>query len=108
MAFELQNVVPWGRNLSEYTAMFRLTGADLNRHIISFGDGPASFNAEMTEQNRKVVSVDPLYVFPCDEIKQRIGETAGVVLEQARANENNFIWKNIRNVDDLGQVRIFY
>jgi hypothetical protein len=32
MAFELENVVPWGRSLREYVAMFALTVPDLQKN----------------------------------------------------------------------------
>jgi len=49
MAFELSKVVPWGRTLEEYKTMFKLSPEDLKTTIASFGDGPASFNVEMTK-----------------------------------------------------------
>ena len=105
MAFELKNVVPWGRNLDEYSRIFKLTDSDFTKRIISFGDGPASFNTEMTKLNRQVVSLDPIYQFTRDELKQRIVETKATILEQVRANTDKFVWKNIRNIIDLEQIR---
>jgi hypothetical protein len=106
MAFELKNVVPWGRSLEEYNKMFKLTNSDLNKRIISFGDGPASFNSEMTLLNKKVVSLDPIYQFTKAELKQRIDETKETVMEQMRANQEKFVWKSIKNVDELEQFRM--
>lgn len=106
MAFELKNVVPWGRSLEEYTKMFNLTNSDLNRRIISFGDGPASFNSEMYKLDKAVVSLDPIYQFNKAEIKQRIDETKETVIEQIRINKGNFVWKNIKNAEELEQVRM--
>ena len=60
MAFELKNIVPWGRTLDEYKRMFNLTEQDLSKKIISFGDGPASFNSEMNHLKKTVVSLDPI------------------------------------------------
>ena len=45
MAFTLENVVPWGRNLEEYTRMFELSDPDLDGRILGCAVGPASFNA---------------------------------------------------------------
>lgn len=106
MAFELQSVVPWGRNLDEYISMFDLGEADLDKAIIGFGDGPASFNAEMTRRGKRVVSVDPVYRFSAAELRTRIDETASVVLDQARQNMNNFVWTAIKDVDELARVRL--
>ncbi len=36
MAFKLENVVPWGRNMEEYRAMFRLSDTDLTTKIIDY------------------------------------------------------------------------
>ena len=44
MAFKLNSVVPWGRNMNEYRLMFQLEDADMEKKIAGFGDGPASLN----------------------------------------------------------------
>ena len=106
MAFELKSTVPWGRNLNEYRSMFKLTDDDLDKRIISFGDGPASFNFEMTGLNKNVVSIDPIYRFSTDELKQRIAETKDIVIEQIENNRGNFVWTHIRNVDELVKIRL--
>lgn len=106
MPFQLKNVVPWGRNLEEYSKIFKLTYFDFNSRIISFGDGPASFNFEMTKLNFHVVSLDPIYQFTKDELKQRIVETKETILEQTLANQNNFVWTNIKSIQELEQIRM--
>lgn len=106
MAFELKNVVPWGRTLAEYKAMFKLTDLDLNKQIISFGDGPASFNYEMTQLNKTVISLDPIYQFSKKDLKKRIAETKDIVMKQMRKNQDNFIWTSIKNVEELEQIRM--
>src|SRR5665647_2241589 len=106
MPFELKNTVPWGQNLEEYTKIFNLTEKDFQSKIISFGDGPASFNAEMTQLNIKVVSIDPIYQFGRTELKQRIAETKETVIEQTKSNVENFVWKNIRDVNHLETIRM--
>lgn len=102
----LENVVPWGRNLEEYQTMFALTAQDLCSPILGCGDGPSSFNAEVTEQNGFIVSIDPVYQFSKEEINQRILETAETILEQVELNKNNFVWKNIGSVKELENVRM--
>jgi SAM-dependent methyltransferase len=106
MAFELKSVVPWGRNLAEYQLMFNLTEADLGRRIISFGDGPAGFNAQMHELGRRVVSLDPIYQFSREELAGRIRETRDEVLAQVERNRANFVWTHIRDVADLENIRM--
>ncbi|MDJ1485937.1 SAM-dependent methyltransferase [Cytophagaceae bacterium YF14B1] len=106
MAFELENTVPWGRNLGEYKAMFNLTGSDLDKRIISFGDGPASFNCEMSQLNKSVVSIDPIYRFSTAELKGRIEQTKDTVMEQTRKNSENFVWTRIKSADELETIRL--
>jgi hypothetical protein len=45
LAVMLDQVVPWGRSLSEYVRMFDLSPADLQSRILDCAGGPASFNA---------------------------------------------------------------
>jgi hypothetical protein len=106
VGFQLSEVVPWGRSYDEYVAMFALTDADLQRCILGCGDGPASFNAVLTGRGGRVVSVDPLYQYSGDEIRQRIDETFCVVMEQTRKNTHEFVWTTITSVEELGRLRM--
>ena len=105
--FTLDQVVPWGRSFEEYRRMFALTDADLNRRIVGCGDGPASFNAEATRRGHRVVSCDPIYRFGCSQIQERIAATCDQVLDQTRANADEFVWADsIRSIEELGHVRM--
>ena len=104
--FQLEKVVPWGRSFDEYVAMFALESQDFGRRILGCGDGPASFNTELSTRGGRVVSVDPIYRFSVDEIAARIDETYPVVLEQTRRNADEFVWSHICSVEELGQVRM--
>jgi Methyltransferase domain len=106
MAFELNEVVPWGRNLDEYCAMFDLTETDRRVSILGCGDGPASFNVEGTARGMRVVSVDPLYQFRAAEISERIAATATQVAEQLRGNPDEFVWTHFTNADELIAARL--
>jgi hypothetical protein len=106
MAFRLKDIVPWGRNFSEYVAMFSLSDDNLTKPILGCGDGPASFNAELTKQGGTIVSVDPLYAFDVDDISKRIDETFAQVIQETRMNMNEFVWQNIRSIDELGKIRM--
>ncbi|UZR96155.1 SAM-dependent methyltransferase [Chondrinema litorale] len=105
MSFELKSVVPWGRTLMEYKQMFSLTPADLNKKIISFGDGPASFNKELTEQNGNCISIDPIYQFSKEQLETRFEEVREEILEQVKSNAKIFIWKIIKNIEELDLLR---
>ncbi|AQG79194.1 SAM-dependent methyltransferase [Spirosoma montaniterrae] len=106
MPFELSTTVPWGRNLNEYRAMFNLRDEDLNKRIVSVGDGPASFNAEMTQLRKNVVSIDPIYKFSTAELRQRIMETKDVVIEQTKNNLQKFVWTKIKTIEELATIRL--
>lgn len=106
MAFQLKDIVPWGRNFSEYVSMFALSDDDLSKSILGCGDGPASFNAEFTRRGGKIVSIDPLYTYDLDDISKRINETFDQVIQETRMNVNEFVWQNIRSVDELGKIRM--
>ncbi|MDS3862033.1 SAM-dependent methyltransferase [Thermosynechococcaceae cyanobacterium BACA0444] len=103
---KLEEVVPWGRTLEEYKLMFNLSEIDLNLKILGCGDGPASFNAEMTELGHSVVSIDPIYQFSTEQIEQRVRATYELVISQVKQNSSHYIWKNFENADELGKSRL--
>ena len=86
--------------------MFALTSADLQSRILGCADGPASFNAIRTQQGGSVVSCDPLYAFNASQIRSRIDETAGDILEQTRRNRDEFVWTSIQSLEELQRVRM--
>lgn len=106
MAFELSKVVPWGRTLEEYKLMFTLSEDDLKKSVASFGDGPASVNAEMKKLNYNVVSFDPIYAFTKEQLVGRIQETKDIVMEQTRKNKENFCWTTIKDLNELEKIRM--
>ena len=106
MPFILGNVVPWGRSFDEYVRMFSLTENELASRILGCADGPASFNSEMYRRGVRVVSVDPLYQYSSDEIRDRIEATFSQVIEQTKANKNNYKWETIPSVEALGEIRM--
>jgi hypothetical protein len=106
MAFQLDEIVPWGRSFDEYVRMFSLMDEDLEKRILGCGDGPASFNATMHRQGKHVVSVDPLYQFSADQIRGRIQKACQTVLEQLVANQSAYVWTVIRSPQELGRIRM--
>lgn len=106
MAFQLKDIVPWGRSYQEYVAMFALSDDDLAKPILGCGDGPASFNAELTKRGGTIVSVDPLYAYGEDDISRRIEDTFDKVIQKTRKNMNEFVWEHISSIDELGKMRM--
>ena len=98
--------MPWGRSFAEYQAMFNLTNNDLQKSLLGCGDGPAAFNKELTQRGGQIISIDPIYDFSASQIKNRINDVYDEVLSQVENNKTDFVWKNIKSVDELGQVRM--
>lgn len=103
---KLDQIVPWGRTFDEYRLMFDLSTADLGQRILGCGDGPASFNAEMTELGYTVVSIDPIYQFSAAQIEQRVQDTYQTIVSQVRQHSDRYIWKDFCDADQLGQARL--
>ena len=106
MGLELEQVVPWGRSRAEYLRMFDLSRDDRRGKILDCGGGPASFNAEMTQQGSSVISCDPVYEFSTAEIRQRIQATCVQIVQGVTANRDCYIWQDITSPEHLGQVRM--
>lgn len=106
MAFKLDSVVPWGRNMEEYRLMFRLDDTDMSKKIAGFGDGPACFNSEMTERNGTVISFDLIYQFSKEDIEKRIEEVRITVMQQMRENMDNYVWEHMKSLEELENTRM--
>lgn len=106
MAMSLNQIVPWGRSLSEYQRMFAMSEADLAGKILGCGDGPASFNAELSAKGGNVVSIDPIYAFDREQIRQRVEETRHEIVAKVKLTPQDYVWSEFRDPDDLGRHRL--
>ena len=106
MAFKLNSIVPWGRNIDEYAEMFLLSAEDLNKRIAGFGDGPASFNYQATIRGYNVTSFDPIYCFSKLQLETRINEVRAIVMKQMSENKENYVWNKIKSLDELEALRM--
>lgn len=102
----LNRVVPWGRSFDEYVRMFDLSEADLDKPILGCADGPANFNAIHTEGGGNVLSLDPIYTFSGGEIRGRIEEAVGPIVEGTLAHYDTYIWKEYPSLDALVELRL--
>jgi len=103
---KLDNIVPWGRSLHEYTSMFSLSENDFSKKILGCGDGPACFNAEITKNSGDIISVDPVYQFSAKQIRSRIDAVYPHIMSEMKKNHESYIWKDISSVNDLGKIRM--
>jgi hypothetical protein len=106
MTIRLNEVIPWGRSFEEYRRLFALSDADLGGRILGCGDGPASFNAEATGLGHAVVSCDPIYAFPPEEIERRVEDCYSDLIAQVRSDPDEFVWDYFHDPDHLGQCRL--
>lgn len=106
MGFTLDKIVPWGRSYDEYVNMFSLTETDLQHSLLGCGDGPAGFNALLTQKGGNIISIDPIYQFDGDEISRRIAETYDIIMAQLRQNKDDFVWQSIPSITELGRLRM--
>lgn len=106
MPLHLEQVVPWGRSMAEYVAMFDLSPRSLAMRMLDCGGGPASFNAELTERGGRVVSCDPIYRFTAQEIERRVAETYPVMLRGVEEEQERFVWTRIGSPSELGAMRM--
>jgi hypothetical protein len=97
------SIVPWGRSLAEYRLMFGLSDNDLIGNIFSYGDGPASFNSEMTAAGRRVTSSDPIYACSKAEIHQRVEHSYIQSIYQLKQDDEPYAWDYFRDLNQLGE-----
>jgi hypothetical protein len=97
----LPEVVPWGRSYEEYVAMFSLSESDTRKHILGCGDGPASFNAELSRRGGRVVSVDPIYELDGPAIASRFEEAAPQIMRQVSRHSSDWVWTYHRSPEEL-------
>ena len=102
----LEKVVPFGRSLDEYKKMFALTAEDLNRKIVGMGDGPASFNAEMSALGKTVVSVGPLYIFSAEELENQFYSAVDSIIAQVKETPENWVWSYHKSPKHLEENRV--
>jgi hypothetical protein len=105
MVMKLDKVVPFGRSFDEYVKMFNLSLQDLQAKILGVADGPASFNATATKQGSQVISIDPLYNFSGEEIKQRFEAVVDNIIAQVAATPDDWVWSYHQSPEDLRHNR---
>ena len=86
--------------------MFGLGESELGGRILGCGDGPASFNAELSAQGCAVVSVDPLYAASSAAIERRVKETFDEVMDEMRRHPDEFVWTHVPSIEELGRRRM--
>ena len=105
-AFQLKDVLPWGRNRAEYISFFGLDDIAPDTRILDCASGPASFNAEMTAANYKITSIDPLYQFSAEEIVSRVDKTRVQMINGLRAAAHRFVLDGPASIEGHVTIRM--
>lgn len=106
MSVKLSEIVPFGRSRQEYELMFNLSEEDCKHLILGCGDGPASFNAQMTQDAYRVISIDPIYKFSGADIQRRFEEVVDDIIAQVAATPEDWTWSYHQNAEDLRKNRV--
>jgi SAM-dependent methyltransferase len=86
--------------------MFSLSERDREGYILGCGDGPASFNAELTQHGGRIMSVDPIYQFSEEGIRSRIQRVYPGILAELARNTDQYYWTSFKDPGHLGSVRM--
>jgi hypothetical protein len=97
------SIVPWGRSFDEYRLMFALSDNDLTANILGCGDGPSSFNSEMTVRGRRVTSIDPMYASTKEEIHKGVEQSYIQSIYQLRRDDEPYSWDYFSDLNRLGE-----
>ncbi len=111
MAPVFTTVLPWGRALGEYRAMFALEalpfGPALSRaRVLDVAGGPASFTAEMTAAGAQAVACDPLYEMDGAEIAARIEDARREIMAVVRRDRERFVWTSLASPAEMERRRL--
>lgn len=102
----LDQIVPFGRSLDEYRAMFGLSDPEFEQSIIGIGDGPASTNAELRARGKRIISIDPIYRFGPTEIERRFYAVLDGIIDQVKRSPEDWVWEYHRSPEALRAERI--
>lgn len=90
------------RTLSDYRDMFLLTDDELvGRSILDCPAGASPFGAQVRALGGHVVSVDPAYHRPADELVTRARTDLERIVAWQRAHPGNFDWDYLRSPEEI-------
>lgn len=95
----------WGHSLADYKQMFALSDEDLTKTILDYGAGPASFNAEMTQNGGHVISCDEAYHQSAADLDSLFQSEFAHMQKYIEMHRDKFHWDAIGDHDALKQDR---
>lgn len=104
--FQSEKPLLWGRNATEYKAMFNLFDLNPDISILDVAGGPASVNAELSEAGTYIVSTDPIYAWSSEDIFTAIQNGRDTIMTGVEANKDMFNWNIYKSAADLENTRL--
>lgn len=95
----------WGHTLSEYNQMFALSSQDANKRIVDVASGFSSFNKEMNDKHKNIISVDPAYAMPQDQLQAYFTTGFNNFIEQIQASPSHFVWQDYHSLNNFAKLR---
>ena len=53
-----------------------------------------------------MISIDPIYAFSKEQIRQRVAETYEPIISQVKLNPQRYVWDYFPDPEALGQARL--
>ena len=101
----MANLLLWGHTLVDYKQMFDLGAQDLDKKIVDCGAGPASFNSDMHQLGKHVISCDELYQLSIDMLKKSIEKQFQAMHDEIANHLDKFNWDEYPNLAALTDER---
>ena len=101
----LDTTLLWGHSLDDYRDMFALEENDLNRSILDYGAGPASFSAQMKNLGHFTVATDPIYDQSPELLAEHFEKEFSQMRETVEQHPERFIWDTIPSPNALEEKR---
>jgi len=103
----LGDIIVSGRPYGEYRAMFGLEDAEiLAGPVLDCPGGVGPFGAEVRARGGEVVSVDPAYATPPDELLHRARAGLEHGIRYLEANRDSYVWTFFSSVEEVRRRRL--
>ncbi len=91
----------WVYSLADYQQMFDLNDADFNKTILDYPGGISSFNAQMHDMNKRVVSGDQLYQLTPPQMDQAVDQIYEANETHLRAHLENLKQQDEASIQNI-------
>lgn len=82
----------WSHSLKNYVLMFDLNTSEFCQPILDMAAGASTFNIEMTNQGYKVISCDPIYKTPPENITETVNHLIDHLASKIEQTQDRYQW----------------